>query len=77
LPEYGQDHAPATARLTMPVLVLAGHDDFTTGPRHYQTFRFPKQQVVVLPGRHNSLTEQPAAAQQAVRTFVAQLPTPR
>lgn len=72
-PEYGQDYAPATAALAMPVLVLAGHDDYTAGPRHYQSFRFLHQQVVVLPGRHNLLTEQPAAAQQAVGTFVGQL----
>ncbi|OGX83320.1 alpha/beta fold hydrolase [Hymenobacter coccineus] len=76
-PEYGQDYAPATAALAMPVLVLAGHDDYTAGPRHYRTFRFPHQQVVVLPGRHNSLTEQPAAAQRAVRTFASALPARR
>ena len=77
LPEYGQDFAPATARLLMPVLVLAGHDDFAAGPRHYQSFRFPRQRVVGLPGRHNSLTENPALARQAVRAFVAQLPAAR
>ena len=76
-PEYGQDYAPATAALGMPVLVLAGHDDYTAGPRHYRTFRFPRQQVVVVPGRHNALIEQPAAARRAVRTFAAALPVRR
>ncbi|AMJ66498.1 alpha/beta fold hydrolase [Hymenobacter sp. PAMC 26628] len=76
-PEYGQDYAPATAALAMPVLVLAGHDDYTAGPRHYRSFRFPRQQVVVVPGRHNTLVEQPAAAQRAVRTFAAALPVRR
>jgi hypothetical protein len=33
--------------------------------------------VVVLPGRHNLLQEQPARTQQAVRTFVAALPQRR
>ena len=73
-PEYRQDYAPATAALAMPVLVLAGHDDYTAGPRHYRSFRFPHQQVLLLPGRHNALVEQPAAAQRAVRTFTAALP---
>lgn len=76
-PDYGQDYAPATARLTLPVLVLAGHDDYTAGPRAYQAFRFPHQTVVVLPGRHNLLQEQPVATAQAVRTFVAALPRRR
>ena len=75
--DYGQDYAPATARLTMPVLVLAGHDDYTAGPHSYRAFRFPHQRVVVLPGRHNLLQEQPAASQQAMRTFVAALPARR
>lgn len=75
--EYGQDYSPVSAKVAAPVLVLAGHDDFTAGPRHYRTFRFPRQQVRVLPGRHNLLVEQPAAARQAIRTFVAQLPKPR
>lgn len=72
--DYGRDYAPATAYLPMPVLVLAGHDDYTAGPRAYRAFRFPRQQVLVLPGRHNLLQEQPAHVQQAVRTFVAALP---
>lgn len=72
--EYGQDYGPASARLTMPVLVVAGHDDFTAGPRAYQAFQFPRQRVLVLPGRHNLLQEQPAPTRQAIRTFVAALP---
>lgn len=72
--DYGRDYAPATATLSMPVLVLAGHDDYTAGPRAYQAFRFPRQRVVVLPGRHNLLQEQPLPTQRAVRTFAAALP---
>lgn len=66
-PEYGQDFAPATAGLAQPVLVLvlAGHDDYAAGPRHYRTFRFPNQRVVVVPGRHHVLTEQPGPAGRA------------
>ncbi len=76
-PDYGRDYAPAAAALGLPVLVLAGHDDYTAGPRAYQAWHFPQQRVVVLPGRHNLLQEQPARAQQAVRTFVAALPRRR
>jgi proline iminopeptidase len=73
LPDYGQDYVPATARLNMPVLTIVGQDDHTTGaaPR---TFLFPKQQVVVLPGKHYSFVEQPAAFRQAVLGFVRKLP---
>jgi proline iminopeptidase len=75
--DYGRDYAPTTASLAIPVLVLAGHDDYTAGPRAYRAWQFPHQQVRVLPGHHNLLQEQPARVQQAVRTFVAALPRRR
>ncbi|UYZ63529.1 alpha/beta fold hydrolase [Hymenobacter weizhouensis] len=73
LPDYGRDYVPTTATITLPVLVIVGQDDHITGagPR---TFRFPKQQVVVLPGKHNSFLEQPVRFRQAVVSFVQQLP---
>ncbi|UPL47904.1 alpha/beta fold hydrolase [Hymenobacter sublimis] len=73
LPDYGQDYVPATAQLTMPTLVIAGQDDQTTGATP-QSFRFPRQQVVVLPGKHYSFLEQPTRFRQAVVSFVQQLP---
>lgn len=73
LPDYGQDYVPATAQLRMPVLVLVGQDDHTTGAAP-NTFRFPRQQVVVLPGKHYSFLEQPAQFRQAVVSFVRTLP---
>ncbi|MBX0288876.1 alpha/beta hydrolase [Hymenobacter sp. HSC-4F20] len=73
LPDYGQDYVPATAALTMPTLVIAGQDDQTTGATP-QSFRFPRQQVVVLPGKHYSFLEQPARFRQAVVSFVQHLP---
>jgi proline iminopeptidase len=73
LPDYGQDFGPATARLTMPVLNIVGQDDRTTGATP-STFRFPKQQTVTLPGKHNSFLEQPVAFRQAVVSFVQKLP---
>ncbi|TGE15797.1 alpha/beta fold hydrolase [Hymenobacter elongatus] len=73
LPDYGQDYVPATTRLTMPVLTIVGQDDRSTGATP-QTFRFPRQQVVVVPGKHYSFLEQPAAFRRAVVSFVQKLP---
>jgi len=72
LPDYGQDYVPATAKLTMPALVIMGQDDRTTGATPEAAFRFPKQRVVVLPGKHYSFLEQPARFRQAVVSFVQQ-----
>lgn len=73
-PEYVQDFTAASAKLTMPVLVLSGREDYVTGPEHYKSFRFPNQQVVVLPGRHYPFQENAKEFQQAVAVFVRKLP---
>lgn len=73
-PEYVQDFTAASAKLTMPVLVLSGREDYVTGPEHYKSFRFPNQQAVVLPGRHYPFQENAKEFQQAVTAFVRKLP---
>jgi proline iminopeptidase len=75
LPDYGRDYSAATAALRMPVLNIIGQDDHTTGAAP-DTFQFPQQQTVVLPGKHNSFLEQPAAFRRAVISFVQKLPRP-
>jgi proline iminopeptidase len=72
--DYIQDFTPATATLKMPVLVITGQDDYLTGPDHYKSFHFPKQQVVLLPGRHYPFAESPKEFNQAVAAFAQQLP---
>lgn len=73
-PEYLQDFTPASASLRMPVLVVTGQQDYVTGPDHYRSFRFPRQQVLVLPGKHFALLENQVALSAALRTFLRQLP---
>ncbi|WP_303311815.1 alpha/beta fold hydrolase [Hymenobacter sp. BT730] len=71
---YVQDFTPATASLTMPVLVLTGQRDYMTGPEHYKSFQFPQQRVVILPGRHTPFLDNPKEFNQAVQGFVRKLP---
>ncbi len=70
---YLEDMTLATAGLTMPVLVISGREDHVTGVDHYQRFRFPRQQTVLVPGRHFSMLEQPAEVSQALDRFAAGL----
>lgn len=71
---YVQDFTPASARLTMPVLVLSGREDYVTGPEHYKSFRFPNQRALVLPGKHYTLLENPQEFHQALSAFIRKLP---
>ena len=71
---YLQDFTTISTSLTMPVLVLIGHDDYVVGPDHYKSFHFPHQQVIVLSGKHFVLIENPKETNQAIRSFVHKLP---
>ena len=68
-PEYYADHAPETAEIRQPVLVITGAKDFAVGPDEYKRFRFPDQQVVVLPTGHMPYHEATAEFAAAIRTF--------
>ncbi|MDX5436342.1 MAG: alpha/beta hydrolase, partial [Pontibacter sp.] len=50
--EYAQDFTAKTANLNMPVLVFAGKYDYSIGPKHYKTFRFPKATYRVMETGH-------------------------
>ena len=71
---YVLDYTPATAALTMPVLVLTGARDYITGPDHYRAFRFPHQTVAVLPGCHTPFVDNLPELSQAIHGFVRRLP---
>lgn len=70
---YLEDMAPSTAGLNMPVLVISGKEDHVTGVDHYKSFRFPRQQTVIVPGRHFSMIEQPLEVGKALEGFAASL----
>jgi proline iminopeptidase len=71
-PEYWKDHAPASAEVQPPVLVLASAKDYAVGPHEHERFRFPRQQVVVLDTGHISYFDANAAFAGAIRTFLAE-----
>lgn len=71
--EYFADYAPASARVTAPVLILTSRLDRAVGPDEHKRFRFPHASVVELPGGHMSYADDTAAFAAAVRGFVAAL----
>lgn len=70
---YVADMTPATANLTMPVLVISGKEDYLVGVDQYKKFRFPDETVVVVPGRHFSMIEQPREVNSALGQFAQKL----
>ena len=70
---YLEDFTATSRSLTMPVLVLPGQADDVTGPQ-YQSFHFPHQRVVLIPGKHYALLENPREVSTALEAFAHQLP---
>jgi proline iminopeptidase len=71
--DYVQDFTPQSAKLRMPVLVVTGREDYVVGPDQYKSFRFPHQQVVILPGKHFTFLENPQEFNQALTRFAVEL----
>ncbi|MBD2723065.1 alpha/beta fold hydrolase [Hymenobacter armeniacus] len=70
---YLEDLTASTPQMTLPVLVLPGQTDDVTGPQH-ESFRFPHQRVVALPGKHYVLLETPNEVSRALAAFSRELP---
>ncbi|ALJ01407.1 hypothetical protein DC20_11875 [Rufibacter tibetensis] len=69
-PEYFQNFTEVSKHLKMPVLVISGQQDFSIGPDHYKSFKFPNQTTVSMPGGHVIYLEQNVAFQKEVKEFL-------
>jgi proline iminopeptidase len=71
---YVQDMSPATAQVGVPVLVVAGREDYVTGTKHHEAFRYPDATTVLLDGGHMAFFEDAARFRRALADFAARLP---
>ncbi|WP_210486525.1 alpha/beta fold hydrolase [Rufibacter aurantiacus] len=69
-PEYFQDFTEVTRHLKMPVLAISGKQDFSIGPEHYKSFKFPNQTSASMPGGHVIYLEQNAQFQKTIKEFL-------
>lgn len=72
-PEYAQDFTAKTASINVPVLVIAGKYDYSIGPEHYKTFKFPKATYRVMDTGHCPYQEQPEQFRKYVSKFARKL----
>ncbi|MFD2372037.1 alpha/beta fold hydrolase [Brevibacillus sp. GCM10020057] len=76
--EYQQDFRPATANILTPTLILAGEEDHAVGPDHHAAFRFPDQEIALLPGKHVPYQEHTAAWRETIIRFLhKKIPLPQ
>ncbi|GAB3541588.1 hypothetical protein GCM10027443_41090 [Pontibacter brevis] len=72
-PEYEQDFTQKTAAINVPVLVFAGKYDYSIGPEHHKTFKFPKATYHHLKTGHCPYQEQPEQFRKHIKGFLAKL----
>jgi proline iminopeptidase len=60
-------------KITCPVLVMTGDQDYAIGPDHYKTFHFPKQTVVHYIGGHAPFQEEPQWYAEKILSFLASI----
>ncbi|WP_439882552.1 alpha/beta fold hydrolase [Pontibacter sp. MBLB2868] len=69
-PEYEQDFTAKTAAIKVPVLVFAGKYDYSVGPEHYKSFKFPNATYKVMETGHCPYQEQPEEFEKSIRKFL-------
>jgi proline iminopeptidase len=68
--EYNQDFTPVSAKIKIPVLIIAGLKDHAVGPDMYKSFRFPHSRTALYEGGHAPFQESGAWFVNTVRLFL-------
>jgi proline iminopeptidase len=69
-PAYFQDHAPLTAKIKAPVLVISGTRDYTIGLDHPKLMKFPHMEIKYVTGGHALYMEHTQELYEAVYSFL-------
>lgn len=68
--EYNQDFTLVSAKIKLPVLIIAGLKDHAVGPDMYKSFRFPNSRTALYEGGHAPFQESGAWFVNTVRMFL-------
>lgn len=68
--EYFNSYFDITKEITVPVLVIAGDEDYAVGPNHHENFRFPNMKTTVLSGKHMLYMENQEEVKSVIEEFV-------
>ncbi len=71
--DYFGSYYDITNNITVPVLVIAGSEDYAIGCEHYKKFRFPNSKIQVIEGKHVLYVENRVKFIKAINDFVANI----
>jgi len=68
--EYFNSYFDITKEITVPILVIAGDEDYAVGPNHHENFSFPNMKTTVLSGKHMLYMENQEEVKSVIEEFV-------
>lgn len=71
--EYFISYFSLTKKVTVPVLVITGNEDYAIGPNHYKNFMFPNEKIQIIQGKHILYLENNEEFKLAIKEFIKDL----
>ncbi|WP_346913175.1 alpha/beta hydrolase [Clostridium sp.] len=68
--EYFKSYFDTTKEITVPVLVIAGDEDYAVGPDHHKNFMFPNMKTKILSGKHMLYMENQEEVKSVIEAFI-------
>lgn len=68
--EYFANYFYLTEKITVPVLIITGNEDYAIGPDHHRNFLFPNKKVRVIQGKHMLYLENNEEFKSVIQEFV-------
>lgn len=68
--EYFKSCFDLTKKITVPVLVVTGDEDYAVGPDHHKNFMFPNMKTKIISGKHMLYMENKMEIKSVIEAFV-------
>ncbi|MPM93634.1 hypothetical protein SDC9_140774 [bioreactor metagenome] len=68
--EYFASYFYLTEKITVPVLIITGNEDYAIGPDHHKNFLFPNKKVRAIQGKHMLYLENNEEFKSIIQEFV-------
>jgi len=71
--EYFVSYFHITKEIDVPVLVIAGSEDFAIGPNHHENFIFSNERIEIIKGKHILYVENIQELKMVIKAFIENL----
>lgn len=68
--EYLKNYFDFTKKINIPVLVIAGNEDYAVGPDHHENFIFPNMKIKIISGKHMLYMENKEEVKSVIEAFI-------